>query len=197
MSINLKIATNTIKSVEPTLCLSLNWSSHTQTGGKAGRLEGFVVSDKFLHSLSKPRCLRLRLFQQVACKFQHQVQLIWLSTNDANARIISMSSHQIGCDWSSEDTHCSGESQRNNQTHISGMSSLQQTINERLSGIATFHSCCTSHFCSFIQMFWQESSVMWPLTGDIMWCLCKFAAGCKLNSFIATSYADNNKELCI
>lgn len=57
--INLRI---TIKSKGPTLCLSWNMSSYTKTGCKAGGLERLIVSHQFLHSLSKPWCLRLRLF---------------------------------------------------------------------------------------------------------------------------------------
>lgn len=97
-------------SVRPTLCLRLN--SHTQAGSKAGGLEGLVVSHKFFHSQPKPRCLWLRLFQQITCKFQRdlvsvQQHFTWIlldltfffSTNTAKARTIS--SHQIRYDRSS------------------------------------------------------------------------------------------------
>lgn len=61
------------KYVKPTLCLSLNGPSHTQTGCEAGRFQGFVVSHKFLHSLSKPRRLWLRLFQQITCRYWREL----------------------------------------------------------------------------------------------------------------------------
>lgn len=59
-----------IRTCKLTLCVVLNVTPSAQTASEAGGLQGFVISHQFLHALSKPRCLWLGLFQQIACKFQ-------------------------------------------------------------------------------------------------------------------------------
>lgn len=61
---------STLLSLKHTLCLRLNWPRSTQTGSKAGWLQGLVVSHKFFHSLTKPWCLWLRFFQQITCRLK-------------------------------------------------------------------------------------------------------------------------------